>query len=314
MSTSLLGTRSQKGDRVTNEIRSEVRFGMVPFWLIEDVTSGLVKPTAMTAYLTLLLYADSDRNCWPSTDSLIERSGLSHNTFRNAVKELEAAGAVSVQRRDGTSNLYFLPMLREGLPKSGSLPNSGRGDSQKLGEGGLPKIGTQTITNLTRTNELQPPSPPSQEIAVMEMDEPCDFDSFWDLAVRKKSKGAARRAFTKALLIAPSVVILRAWAQHNERWATWAEGEEVRKYIPHPATWLAQERWMDEALPEYAKGQNGHSLVADALRQATAGMTDEEERRLLFPEMYTTVPSDSSQTVVIGAITDSGDHQSRREE
>jgi hypothetical protein len=73
------------------------------------------------------------------------------------------------------------------------------------------------------------------------------FDDFWAAYPRKVGKGAARKAWKK---IKPSgglvAVMLTAIAQ-QKRSTDWRR--DGGQFIPHPATWLNQERWKDE-LPE----------------------------------------------------------------
>lgn len=140
------------------------------------------------------------------------------------------------------------------------------------------------------------------------------FEVFWSHAVKKKNPRAARKALAGACKVASPEVILAAWIEHNNCWRTWAKGEP-RRYIPYPTTWLNGGDW-DGELPELNKGQDSHAHVAQVLNAATAGMTEEEERRALFPEMYVThnKPDNGSQTVAIAAITRSGDRTSHQEE
>ncbi len=82
----------------------------------------------------------------------------------------------------------------------------------------------------------------------------CDsaFDRFWLAYPRKIGKGAARKSYEKALrrIDEPDAgeqiskaleAAKRAWAKRNDP-----------EFIPHPATWLNQDRWEDE--PESGNG------------------------------------------------------------
>lgn len=73
---------------------------------------------------------------------------------------------------------------------------------------------------------------------------PDDFDIFWTLCPRKVGKGKAREAFVKALREgADSEDIIdgmKAYRQHLRD-----HPPEDIKYVPHPTTWLNQERWAD---------------------------------------------------------------------
>jgi hypothetical protein len=64
------------------------------------------------------------------------------------------------------------------------------------------------------------------------------FERFWEVYPRKVGKGAARKAWLAAIAKAPegeiTAAVTRQKFDHRER------------FIPHPATWLNQERWLDE--------------------------------------------------------------------
>lgn len=70
------------------------------------------------------------------------------------------------------------------------------------------------------------------------------FDEFWAAYPRKAGKGTARKAFFK---IAPTKELFEkmmtalAAAKRCEQWT-----KDHGQYIPHPTTWLHQERWDDD--------------------------------------------------------------------
>jgi len=74
------------------------------------------------------------------------------------------------------------------------------------------------------------------------------FEALWKSYPRKVGKPAARRAF-KAKYNAHLLPRMRygfmAWARY------WHDARTEEQFIPHPATWLNQERYMDDpsALP-----------------------------------------------------------------
>lgn len=69
-----------------------------------------------------------------------------------------------------------------------------------------------------------------------------EFESFWQAYPRKVGKGAARKAFEKAREQTEAEPIVEAALAYSSKRA----GQEER-YTAHPATWLNQERWTDEA-------------------------------------------------------------------
>lgn len=70
-----------------------------------------------------------------------------------------------------------------------------------------------------------------------------DFVKFWTAYPRKVGKGAARRAFGRALGLTTVETMLAALAWQRTQPAWLKDGGD---FIPHPATWLNQERWDDE--------------------------------------------------------------------
>lgn len=80
---------------------------------------------------------------------------------------------------------------------------------------------------------------------------------FWSVYPKRVGKGAARKAWTKAIGKAPVEDLLDATRrfanQVDQRVRTQrvVAGEDPRAFIPHPATWLNQERWSDE----YQRGE-----------------------------------------------------------
>ena len=83
-----------------------------------------------------------------------------------------------------------------------------------------------------------------------------DFDAFWQAYPKKVAKGLARAAFAKAISKTTLDTMLRAltWQVRSEDW--------LRGFIPHPATWLAQERWDDEPMPPRLSAKSARAMVA----------------------------------------------------
>lgn len=67
------------------------------------------------------------------------------------------------------------------------------------------------------------------------------FDEFWSVYPRRVAKEAARKAYGKALKMAPPAVILDG----AKRYARQRAGEDMA-YTKHPATWLNAGCWGDE--------------------------------------------------------------------
>jgi hypothetical protein len=70
-----------------------------------------------------------------------------------------------------------------------------------------------------------------------------EFDQFWASYPRRTGKGLARKAFTKAIQKTTLTVMLDAlqWQCRQPQWL-----KDGGTFVPHPSTWLNQERWDDE--------------------------------------------------------------------
>ena len=100
--------------------------------------------------------------------------------------------------------------------------------------------------------------------ARMKAEYPADFEEFWKLYPRKNGKDAALRAWKtkKREGRLPALSVLAdavAAAKRTDQWQ-----RDGGQYIPHPATWLNQGRWMDEPeqenlpfqIPDWARSEN----------------------------------------------------------
>lgn len=118
------------------------------------------------------------------------------------------------------------------------------------------------------TPNPHPPSPPKGGSS------PKAFDEFWLAYPRKVGKGAARKAYDRSLAklrpdhANPAAVLLLAVQRAKLAW-------DDPDFIPHPATWLNQERWEDE--PELPTPQM-------ALWQTTARSNPLVSREVLTDE------------------------------
>jgi hypothetical protein len=70
------------------------------------------------------------------------------------------------------------------------------------------------------------------------------FERFWSAYPRRVGKDAARRAFAKRDVDEPLLALMVAAIKAQGLKTKCAKGE--MQYVPHPATWLNEGRWMDE--------------------------------------------------------------------
>lgn len=98
------------------------------------------------------------------------------------------------------------------------------------------------------------------------------FDQWWQHYPRKKSKGAARMAFGRALKKADAASLIAGAMRYGAE-----TDRQDPRYVKHPATWLNGECWVDQTDPQPAS--NGRSGALDALRDIISRRDNSEAIR-----------------------------------
>jgi biotin operon repressor len=75
-----------------------------------------------------------------------------------------------------------------------------------------------------------------------------EFDNFWELYPKKVDKGAAIRAFRKALKTFEATEVIAGAKRYAED-----PNLPEKRYVKNPATWLNAEAWNNPPLPERKK-------------------------------------------------------------
>ena len=195
--------------------------------LNESKADGVTK----LVLIGLCNHANSDGLCWPSVSRLATYGNCSERTVQRCLAKLVASGEVTVMRKGGgRSATHYQIMLRERTDL--------RGDTGVTGDKGV----TPEVTRVS-------PHPrqlchPNRQLTVIEpsVDNTSknQFDDFWQQYPRRVGKGSARKQFDKALNIVPFDELMAGLVRLN------ANLPSDPKFIPHPSTWLSQERWTDE--------------------------------------------------------------------
>jgi hypothetical protein len=76
-----------------------------------------------------------------------------------------------------------------------------------------------------------------------ETDKRKDFDQFWKIYPLKVGKGAALKAFLKAIRTTDANIIIKGAQRYK------LDPNRSQAYTAHAATWLNAHRWLDEPLP-----------------------------------------------------------------
>lgn len=122
-----------------------------------------------------------------------------------------------------------------------------------------------------------PPISPSKEGEGEGVDSPeAMFDEFWRHYPKKQGKGVALKAWNKIKLTGELYAKILSSVddnvKHNKQWQ-----RDNGRYIPYPATWLNQTRWLDEIpipLNEPPEEQGESSGYSQELLDRLAGVID----------------------------------------
>jgi len=190
------------------------------------------------------------------------------DAIRSALNELEAAGYVErIRTQDGRGQWHTTTVVadvpREKTVADSQSPTPENPSSVPLGETVSPLVAPETDSQASVSQALkEEPKKKNQELSSASADQSAEttdgsasvvsaFDRFWAAYPRTRdvSKKVARQKFTIAARTTPADWIVRAAGRFAEICA--AEGKQ-EQFIPHPATWLNQERYKIDILqPDY---------------------------------------------------------------
>jgi len=213
-----------------------------------------------TEKLVLVFLADrwnaKSELCFPSIPSIAAGCSLSERGVHSQLFALEAAGLLFVSREQGRSNRYSLPPhAMQGFdaedPRTGCAP-APDAPPHAMRETPAPDApppphamrGTPARQrSVTQSNPKETQrEPKAQSVRNSNTDGADEFDLFWKAYPRHVGKQKAKQEWAKAKL---------TFAEVEKQIAAWARSEDWTKdggkFCPHPATWLHQRRWEDDA-------------------------------------------------------------------
>jgi hypothetical protein len=76
-----------------------------------------VGTSAFAVYAAIARHVDEQRRAWPGIDRLAKMTGISPRWVMHAIRHLETAGWLVVDRTPGRRNTYILPPIKSGEPQ-----------------------------------------------------------------------------------------------------------------------------------------------------------------------------------------------------
>ncbi len=176
--------------------------------------------------------------CWPSTETIVRASGFCERTVQSAIECLVTAEVIDIQASRGRKpNIYLL-----------RIPNP-------AADAGLQKPNPAADAPLPRRRCGVNPAADAPEQVKKQVKEqvsycspggerPSAFLIFYSAYPRKVAKPKAEQVWKRKKLDQKLSAILADLEKRKSN-GCWEEA----KYIPHPASYLNQERWRDEDSP-----------------------------------------------------------------
>ena len=165
---------------------------------------------------------------------------LTPKQIRGALEKLEEAGLVATGCYNQTPydrTKWYCPLGQLDLPSG----------ANEIAATGQPIPVSNPVSNPRDSSSAERPSSGDIERAFN--------DQFWAAYPRHVGKGAARAKFIAQAKKNGVEVIMAGLARAIGEWKS--QGTEAQ-FIPHPATWLNQERWEDEPLSQSAARKGNH--------------------------------------------------------
>ena len=212
------------------------------------MTALAMKQIGLKPAAKIVLYWLADHHnettgaCFPSLKTLAQECEMDKATVVRHLDALEKSGLIQRQERtrengSQTSTSYTLTLT----------PVAERDNPcRKMLQAPVAKCDTHNLGIYNLENKQVISSPDG-------------FAEFWERYPRRIGKAAARKAYVKALKVASHDEIMLGLSQQISSLAS-----REQQFIPHPSTWLNQERWNDD---QEQPARNKHTDADAADRQ-----------------------------------------------
>jgi len=208
-------------------------FTVVPNWRWEDTE---LDPYALRVAGWIASHADSYVFDYVTRNAIAKRTGVSQGKVTSVLARLETLGIIEVATVD-------IPQSQGGRRLvitfdfdvwEGGDPGHVVTGARSCGDQGPGHVVTATTGDIEEEDQRRTITSPSATER---------FPSFWTTYPRKVGKPAAERAFKAAVKRSGLTPIQHGFI----RWRDfWDDNQIPEQFIPHPATWLNQERYNDK--------------------------------------------------------------------
>lgn len=194
--------------------------------------------------LGLLVRLLSRPDNWETNSEVLAREfDCGREQMRAVLGELRDLGYMKLVKSQDTkghwSSQWFVLEEPEQKDLSPTLPKLGQPEPGNRVLGHPDAITKTDYKELIQTTEKSKPR-------ALLADDGCEnFKAFWSVYPKKAGKDAAKKAFAKRKF--DELAFVKVMEALNEQRFSEQWKKDGGQFIPHPATWLNQGRWMDES-------------------------------------------------------------------
>jgi len=206
-------------------------FAIIP----ESVLYADISSNAVRVYGVLRRHADKDDGtCHPGRTRIAKLANIHERSVDRALRELESIGAIEVMHRvDPDNPKQFLSNQYRVLTPSADVTTPRAGVTTPLALVSPPPRAGVAVTRV-----IEPESENQRTYDQLAVDQA--FDTFWNTYPRKIARKKCKQWWNRHHQHANKILdSLNEWCQY------WEQTISDNRYIPHPYTWLNQERWDD---------------------------------------------------------------------
>lgn len=238
------------------------RFDLSPDNFIGGVSGVLTAPELGVYWaICLLVYSHGGPIVYDELRLKSFLRGTHLKAIRCAVVRLESLGKVDrngiyimakgcLKPIEDASNRVIKAI--ENGSKGGRPPSNNNNLEKAAGLSGENPISTTITTTTSSKKEESKKVSPAKAVAVKVTI--IGFNEFYQVYPKRVGKGAAEKAYRKAVMRADHSIIFAGACRH----ATATIGQD-RQFIQHPATWLNADGWLDEIQPQTNGAHNGRT-------------------------------------------------------
>jgi len=203
---------------------SDQYFAVIP----ESVLYADISSSAVRVYGVLRRHADKDDGtCYPGRARIAELGRMAPRTVDKAIDELIGIGALRVQSRHDPEN------PKKQLSNQYTVLTPSKNCTTPLANSAPPPSKNCSVTRV-----IEPESENQRTYDQLAVDQA--FDTFWNTYPRKVGRKKCAQWWNRHRQHSQQILDrLDAWCQY------WSQTVTDNRYIPHPYTWLNQERWND---------------------------------------------------------------------